>query len=522
MKKAIFMAAALLCAALSSCTINDIELISTSKDIKFNITVADVNPATKAIKQEWSNGDKLNVWFNESNNQQAPDIVLTYNGSTWETGDLRDGIDESHFSGQEMCKAYYEAFNDLSKYPTYSGGTLSRTVELGGESYSQMPMVLLGLSSYTFSENTVTAKIGEGIIIPNYYELQGWTYSNDLQVVITGLSAENAGKYTLSCPALSACTTITLTGSDATTEGAVAGVSNDDGVAFYFKIESTEQQNYTFTLTDYTDESNPVVKTYTATGKTLNSSSKTKCVGITIAASKFAAAPATPEYVEIGGVKWATKNLGATTVADSPETCYGDYFAWGETEPRYTSITISGYNSVSFGGWNSSHSSGYSESDFPTYTGNTLDSDHDAATQNWGTGWHTPTMADFQALHNACTGSTSSSSPTYISANRDISTGGVYYLCNTDLTIDGTKYGVKGILYVDNTDVSRRVFFPAAGYVSNTTFYSGGTFCYYWSSSLKTEDTVFAYALKFNNGNPVNPALQCKRQLGFSVRPVLK
>ena len=44
-------------------------------------------------------------------------------------------------------------------------------------------------------------------------------------------------------------------------------------------------------------------------------------------------------FVEIGGLKWATMNVGATTVAGSYETCYGDYFAWGETEPRYISIT---------------------------------------------------------------------------------------------------------------------------------------------------------------------------------------
>ena len=38
------------------------------------------------------------------------------------------------------------------------------------------------------------------------------------------------------------------------------------------------------------------------------------------------------EYVDLGlSVKWATCNVGA----DSPED-YGDYFAWGETEPKST------------------------------------------------------------------------------------------------------------------------------------------------------------------------------------------
>ena len=42
------------------------------------------------------------------------------------------------------------------------------------------------------------------------------------------------------------------------------------------------------------------------------------------------------DYVEIGGKKWATMNVGATTVAGSPETAYGDYYAWGETVTYYT------------------------------------------------------------------------------------------------------------------------------------------------------------------------------------------
>ena len=40
------------------------------------------------------------------------------------------------------------------------------------------------------------------------------------------------------------------------------------------------------------------------------------------------------EYVDLGlpsGLKWATCNVGA----NSPEE-YGDYFAWGETEPKTT------------------------------------------------------------------------------------------------------------------------------------------------------------------------------------------
>ena len=58
---------------------------------------------------------------------------------------------------------------------------------------------------------------------------------------------------------------------------------------------------------------------------------------LTLSVGLWAAAPANVESVDLGlpsGLKWATFNVGAT----APEG-YGDYFAWGETEPYYSSQT---------------------------------------------------------------------------------------------------------------------------------------------------------------------------------------
>lgn len=44
----------------------------------------------------------------------------------------------------------------------------------------------------------------------------------------------------------------------------------------------------------------------------------------------------TYEWVEIGGVKWATKNVGALTVTD-----YGQYFSWGGVN-GFTADQVSG------------------------------------------------------------------------------------------------------------------------------------------------------------------------------------
>lgn len=226
-----------------------------------------------------------------------------------------------------------------------------------------------------------------------------------------------------------------------------------------------------------------------------------------------APAPSGPEYVEIGGLKWATKNLGATTVAGAPATCYGDYYAWGETEPRYTSMTITGASSATFGGWKSEHPGGYISLDHPTYTYDTLDAEHDAATVAYGGSWRTPTKDDFYTLYTACGGPASGFSTLPIGTSSTTAKG-IYWCDDYD--------GVRGLLFSDGTN---KVFFPAAGLCCDASFRHGGPGGYYWSSSLRTNDTnptyiqYLAYDLYFTSLY-VSPSDGCDRYNGFTVRPV--
>ena len=228
-------------------------------------------------------------------------------------------------------------------------------------------------------------------------------------------------------------------------------------------------------------------------------------------------------YVEIGGKKWATKNLGATTIAGSYETCYGDYYAWGETEPRYMTITRTSASEATFT-WKNSFASGYNDSNSPTYTGTTLDAAHDAATAQMGEGWRTPTMEDFQALAMACSGSSANNQPP-ISLINPITEGGIYRL-TAEQTYEPEYTGVAGVLFVDKDDIDNRVFFPFAYSVRGkmlypitvtTVNYSAG---YYWSSSLSTSDKE-AYLLGLESTpNRVNPWWDFPRYYGCTVRPV--
>ena len=223
------------------------------------------------------------------------------------------------------------------------------------------------------------------------------------------------------------------------------------------------------------------------------------------------------EYVEIGGLKWATMNVGATTVAGSYETCFGDYYAWGETQPRYMTITRSGSNPASFT-WRNGYESGYSSSNWPTYTGTTLDASHDAATANWGGTWRTPTKAEYEALAAACSGS-SANGQTPVTLINTITEGGIYWLSDTQ-TIESAYTGVAGLLFVSASDISKRVFFPASGYVYDTSLYYVGTNGFYWSSSLDASNTNGAYRLYFFSSSVVYPSIGNTRYYGFTVRPV--
>ena len=99
-------------------------------------------------------------------------------------------------------------------------------------------------------------------------------------------------------------------------------------------------------------------------------------------------------YVDLGlSVKWATCNVGA----NSPEE-YGDYFAWGETQPKdyYNLSTYKYCNGSSTTMTKYCTSSTYGIIDYKT----TLELTDDAARVNWGGKWRMPTKAEQDELRS--------------------------------------------------------------------------------------------------------------------------
>ena len=213
------------------------------------------------------------------------------------------------------------------------------------------------------------------------------------------------------------------------------------------------------------------------------------------------------EYVEIGGLKWATMNVGATGVTD-----YGLYFQWGDT---------SGYTADQVG--SGSGQKPFNWSDTPYYTANTgsgssgftkynttdgktvLELSDDAVQANWGGSWRMPTTDDFVALGNAID---------YINARGDTIGSGYDKLT--------TLSGVTGLYVADKTDLSKRLFFPAGGCCYKGKMYSVDSGVgFYWSSSLYSSDVLTAYFFYPNRGGVKWQDIHWERCNGFSVRGVI-
>ncbi len=193
-------------------------------------------------------------------------------------------------------------------------------------------------------------------------------------------------------------------------------------------------------------------------------------------------------YVDLGlpsGLLWATCNVGA----DSPEE-YGDYFAWGETQPK-DNYSWSTYQHSNGGTYQNPNLTKYCTDANYGYNGftdnlTTLLPEDDVATAQWGSNWRMPTQAECQEL-----------------------------LSNTT-NIWTTQNGVNGRLFIATNGNS--LFLPAAGYLNGMSLSDVGTWGSYWSSSLRTGNLCEAWSLIiYSDSRGVGGGVRC---LGCSVRPV--
>ena len=165
---------------------------------------------------------------------------------------------------------------------------------------------------------------------------------------------------------------------------------------------------------------------------------------------------------------WATSNLSKDGLCANPED-YGDYYAWGETEPKLS----------------------YSESSYTMDNlSNLTEAGRDVAHVKLDGNWRMPTSEEFQELIDNCT------------------------------SMWTTQNGVNGRLFTSikpgYTDKS--IFLPAAGLKRDTYSGNNSTNGYYWSSSIVPIQSSDAWLLYCHSDRA--EILGNQRYLGYSVRPV--
>ena len=199
----------------------------------------------------------------------------------------------------------------------------------------------------------------------------------------------------------------------------------------------------------------------------------------------------THDYVDLGlpsGTLWATMNVGAS----KPEE-YGNYFAWGETEP-YDENGKTTFNWSTYKWCNGSYTtltkyntrSGYGTVDNKTE----LDLEDDAAYVNWGSNWRMPSKEQFDELINSS-------------------------YTTTEWTT--TVNGVNGRLITSKTN-GNSIFLPAAGICDDTPLSLAGSSGYYWSRTLYTGLPDSVWSLNFRSDYVGTGCYS--RCTGHSVRPV--
>ena len=209
------------------------------------------------------------------------------------------------------------------------------------------------------------------------------------------------------------------------------------------------------------------------------------------------AAPIAEQAIDMGlSVKWAPWNVGASKAEEN-----GAYFAWGEINTKETYdwgtyywmaegksdwTNINKYQ-IADGQFSADW---YAKHQFIGDGKSTLESEDDAATANWGSGWRMPTMAELEELMNEdnCTW-------TWVENYKDSDLNG---------------YEVK------SKTTAGLLFLPAAGDRWDSSLNVAGSSGYYWSSELYSGGADYARYLGFyssGRGSGDN-----YRYYGFSVR----
>ena len=502
-----------LTAGIISCSKEIIETVEdtpTAVPMSFNITVVE-KPDTRAAKTGWADGDVIYVFFK---GLESKYLTLSFDGSNWSNASAGGVLTNEDFSGLStltLTAVHFPVPVDV----TFDNGAFSFTKD-GQPVYNY----------YLFDSDKA-------------YEVQGSTVKaslnmskpeNFIQIHIADIQS-NVDDYSFGCSLIKpvACASVGTDGKIAETTlsngGRLKGVADSDGAIFGGRLATTSAADYTFTLFD--DDSIYILKRL---NKQLTPGKMYNFPAITVTGGNNWI---TGLWVDLGlSVKWASINLGAT----SPEQG-GDYFAWGETEPKYldgyalenpcthwkpgqTGGYDGGYNNANYKFMQEGQSSWFKITKYTTpdyeYNGIWYDNDKnfigdgkttfadydyedDPVWMNWGGECRVATIAEWQEL---------------------LSTSN----CEWDWREDYNGAGVKGWIVASKVSgfEGASIFLPAGGWRdgSRLQYTENG---HYWTNSIETyttKDSRYGQKLLFTSSSHyINSSA---RTNGLLVRPVME
>ena len=204
-----------------------------------------------------------------------------------------------------------------------------------------------------------------------------------------------------------------------------------------------------------------------------------------------AAAVEDVDWVDLGlGVKWATRNLGASAAADP-----GDYYGWGCNMPYATSSYVDWpiYFQKIGGSGTTSADCGTAADPLQDYVQpnlvNIYNSDWDPATVRLGGKWRMPTLAEIKTL---------------------LSTSN----CTWTKAADGSGYTVKSKIA---GYTGKSIFIPIAGEQYRWEITNTGN-AYYWTSTPSTNYKFGAYGAEITSSSKGQN--EAHRIYGMLIRPV--
>ena len=426
----------------------------------------------------WKQGDQVSVFAGSTVNEQYQ-VTDASDGKT--AASLNKVVDSGFVAGTEI-------YNNVAFYPYVSTAAIAKSAG----SYVISDITLPATQTYAegsfgngaFPMAAVTGSTGDMNLkfknVLGGLKLQLKGTASIASISITGNNNEVLCGATEVTVANGDTPSINLTDASAKTVtlDCGAGVALDSETATSFIIALppiTMTGGFTVIVTD-TEGKQMEIKT--TKSQTITRSSLLKMPEVV-----YEGASVIPDgCVDLGlSVFWASCNLGATNPED-----FGDYYAWGETEPKesYYWSTYK-FGTSSFGPFSKYNTiSSYGSIDNKTV----LEPEDDVAHVKLGGKWRMPTDAEWTELRTKCTW-------TWVE------------------NYNGS--GINGRL-VQATN-GNSIFLPAAGYRYGTSLFTV-SYGFYWSSSLDAYNPYAALCVEFGSDDVLRP--MNNRFYGKSVRPV--